>query len=193
MLGLGMTTFTGNRGAAYIDNHPTFHLSVAFFLGFNSAVTLGVEYSKHIMFLDTLTNVYRNEIVGAVETSFLRPFVGFRYYLDTTDLGTAITYSNPHFIARMEYWYQTNKFIDRATIPDQDGGGIGVGMGVGLEFPLELKVSYISVEFLVHQVNYFDKFTQDYRQDPSLPGSTFGYDNLAGRALSMMVTYNFTW
>lgn len=193
MLGLGLTTFSGNRGIAYEDNNPTFHLSVAFFLGFQSALTLGLEYSKHTMFLDTKTNVYRDEIVGAVETNFLRPFIGFRYYLDTTDLGTAITYSNPHFIARFEYWYQTNKFIDRPTIEDQDGGGIGLGVGVGLEFPLELKVSYISVEFLVHQVNYFDKFTQDYRQDPSLEGSDFGYDDLAGNAFSLMITYNFTW
>lgn len=192
-LGLGLTTFTGNRGRAYEDNNPTFHLSVAFFLDFRAALTLGLEYSKHTMFLDTKTNVYRDEIVGAVETNFLRPFVGFRYYLDTTDLGTALTYSNPHFIARLEYWYQTNKFIDRPTLPDQDGGGVGVGTGFGLEFPIELKVSYVSVEFLYHQVNFFDKFTQDYRQDPSLEGSTFGYDDLRGSALSLMMTYNFTW
>jgi hypothetical protein len=193
MVGVGTTTFTGNRGVAYVDNNPTFHLSVAFFLNFQSALTLGIEYSKHTMFLDTKTNVYRDEIVGAVETNFLRPFIGFRYYLDTTDLGTAITYSNPHLIGRFEYWYQTNKFIDRPTIPAQDGGGVGLGVGAGLEFPIELKVSYISVEALYHQVNYFDKFTQDYRQDPTLAGSDFGYDDLAGAALSLMVTYNFTW
>ncbi len=193
MVGLGMTTFTGNRGAAYTDNHPTFHLSVAFFLDFRAALTLGLEYSKHTMFLDSATAVYSTQIIGAVETSFLRPFLGFRYYIDTTDLGTAITYSNPHFIARMEYWYQTNKFIDNPTIAKQDGGGLGLGTGFGLEFPIELKVSYVSVEFLYHQVNFFDKFTQDYRRDPANPDSVRGYDNLAGAALSLVMTYNFTW
>jgi len=193
MVGLGMTTFTGNRGAAYTDNPPTFHLSVAFFLGFQSALTLGIEYSKHTMFIDTKVNQYRDEIIGAVETSFLRPFVGFRYYLDTTDLGTAITYSNPHFIARMEYWYQTNKFVERRTIPDQKGGGIGLGVGGGLEFPIEIKKSYISVEALYHQVNYFDKFTADYQKIPNDAESEYGYDDLTGAAISLMVTYNFTW
>ncbi len=192
-IGLGLTTFTGNRGAAYADNHPTFHLSVAFFLSFQSALTLGLEYSKHTMFIDTEVNQYRNEILGAVETSFLRPFVGFRYYVDTTDLGTAITYSNPHFIGRLEYWYQTNKFTERQTIPDQEGGGIGLGIGGGLEFPIEIKKSYISVEALFHTVNFFDKFTQDYRQIPNNDDSEYGYDDLTGNALSLVMTYNFTW
>lgn len=193
MIGLGMTTFTGNRGAAYTDNHPTFHLSVAFFLNFQTAITLGLEYSKHTMFIDTEVNAYRNEILGAVETSFLRPFFGFRYYLDTTDLGTAITYSNPYFISRIEYWYQTNKFVERDTIPDQEGGGIGLGIGGGLEFPIEIKKSYLSVEALYHTVNYFDKFTQDYRQIPNDPDSKYGFDDLTGDVMTLIITYNFTW
>ena len=192
-IGLGLTTFTGNRGAAYTDNHPTFHLSVAFFLSFQAALTLGLEYSKHTMFIDTKVNQYRDEIIGAVETSFLRPFVGFRYYMDTTDLGTAITYSNPHLIGRLEYWYQTNKFTERRTLPDQEGGGIGLGVGGGLEFPIEIKKSYISVEALFHTVNFFDKFTQDYRQIPNDADSKYGYDDLTGNALTLVMTYNFTW
>jgi hypothetical protein len=197
-IGLGMTTFTGNRGLAYEDNHPTFHLSVAFFLSFQVAITLGLEYSKHHMILDTATRAYPDQIVGLVETSMLRPFFGFRYYIDTTDLGTALTYSNPHFIGRAEYWYQTNKFIDASpAIAKQDGGGIGTGFGMGLEFPIELKKSYVSVEFLYHIVNFFDRFTMDYRQvpddlDPD-DKSKAGYKDLTGDALSMMVTYNFTW
>lgn len=196
-LGLGLTTFTGARGRAYTDNHPSFHFSTAFFLSFQAALTLGVEYSKHTMFVDSETIGFPDQIPGAVETSMLRPFIGFRYYIDTTDLGTALTYSNPHFIARVEYWYQTNKFPESGrgtpTIPTQKGGGIGTGVGAGLEFPIELKKAYISTELLYHKVNFFDRFTQDYRQDPDNTESTMGYDNLVGDAISFMVTYNFTW
>jgi hypothetical protein len=172
---------------------------VAFFLGFQAALTLGVEYSKHTMFVDTTTVAYENQPIGAVETTMLRPFVGFRYYIDTTDLGTAVTYSNPHFIARVEYWYQTNKFPEAKTLPAQEGGGIGTGIGAGLEFPIELKKSYISIEALYHVVNFFDKFSQDYRQipaadqDPAKPLSTYGYDDLTGNVMSLMMTFNFTW
>lgn len=192
-IGLGITSFDGNRGNAYRDNHPTFHISTTFFLSFQAAIVLGIEYSKHTMILDSTTRAYKTQPVGLVETAFTRPFLGFRYYVDTTDLGTALTYSNPHFIARVEYWYQTNKFLDNDTVENQKGGGIGTGIGGGLEFPIELKKSYVSVEALFHVVNFFDKFTQDYRQDPTQPSSTEGYDNLQGNAYSLMMTYNFTW
>jgi hypothetical protein len=201
-LGGGFTTFTGNRGNAYDDNHPTFHLSTNYFMDFQQAIMIGVEYSKHTMVLDTLTNQYQTKNVGAVETDFTRLFVGYKYYIDTTDLGTAITYSNPYFIGRLEYWYQTNKFVDRREFEKQKGGGIGSGIGAGLEFPVELKKSYVSVEFLYHVVNFFDKFTQDYRRievdNPTTPEnelalSTYGFDDLTGNALSLMITYNFTW
>jgi hypothetical protein len=201
-LGGGFTTFTGNRGRAYEDNPPTFHLSVNYFLDFQKAITLGLEYSKHTMILDTEVNGYPDQgIIGAVATDMTRVFVGYKYYIDTTDLGTAITYSNPHLIGRLEYWYQTTKFIDKEGIPRDKGGGIGTGIGVGLEFPIELKQSYVSVEALYHVVNFYDKFTQDFRQIPDNPttptdeskDSTYGYEDLTGNVISLMITYNFTW
>jgi hypothetical protein len=201
-LGGGFTTFTGNRGKAYEDNHPTFHLSTNYFLDFQKAITLGLEYSKHTMILDTVVNGYPNQgRLGAVVTDFTRVFVGYKYYIDSTDLGTAITYSNPHFIGRLEYWYQTTKFIDRDSLPKDSGGGIGTGLGFGLEFPIELKQSYISVEALYHVVNFYDKFTQNYRQIQDNPSttvneaadSTYGFEDLTGNVLSIIFTYNFTW
>lgn len=198
-LGGGITTFTGNRGAAYEDNHPTFHLSVNYFLDFQKAVTLGIEYSKHTMVLDSVVNGYSsNGKLGAVVTDMTRVFVGYKYYLDTTDLGTAVTYSNPHFIGRLEYWYQTNKFIDQPSLPKEPGGGIGTGLGMGLEFPIELKASYVSVEALYHVVNFFDKYTQNYRQLFKPDGSPrddspYGFEDLTGNVISFIVTYNFTW
>lgn len=202
-LGAGFTTFTGNRGIAYDDNNPTFHLSTNYFMDFQQAVIIGVEFSKHTMIIDTLTNQYQTKNLGAVETDFTRLFVGYKYYVDTTDLGTAITYSNPYFVGRLEYWYQTNKFIDRQEFQKQKGGGLGSGVGVGLEFPVELKKSYVSVELLYHVVNFFDKNTQDYRRieidNQATPTvneralSTYGYEDLTGNVLSLMITYNFTW
>lgn len=192
-VGTGFTTFTGNRGKAYEDNHPTIHLSTSYFLDFQKAITLGLEYSKATMILDTVVNGYRaNGRLGAVITDYTRAFVGYKYYLDTTDLGTAITYSNPHFIGRLEYWYQSTRFIDQKTLPRQRGGGIGTGIGMGLEFPIELKQSYVSVELLYHVVNFFDKYTQDYRQLPR-NDSTYGYEDLTGNVISLIFTYNFTW
>ncbi len=193
-LGGGFTTFTGNRGKFYEDNHPTFHLSVNYFLDFQRAITLGLEYSKHTAIVDSVVNGFpTNRKLGAVVTDFTRVFVGYKYYIDTSDLGTAITYSNPHFIGRIEYWYQSTKYIDQETLPKNTGGGIGTGIGMGLEFPIELKESYVSVEGLYHVVNFYDKFTQDYRQIPDEEDSTYGFEDLTGNVISLIVTYNFTW
>ena len=192
-VGGGLTTFSGNRGRAYVDNPPTFHLSVNYFIDVQKAILLGVEYSKHTMILDTVVSGYPGQKqIGAVVTDMTRVFTGFKYYIDTTDLGTAITYSNPYVIGRLEYWYQTNDFIDKENFDIQKGGGIGTGIGFGFEFPIELKASYLDVEFLYHVVNFFDKYTQDYRQS-SEAGSTYGYNDLTGNVMSVMVTYNFTW
>lgn len=198
-LGLGLTTFTDNRGLAYEDNHPTFHFSLLYFMNFQNAFVLGIESSKHTMILDTAVEVSPEEFLGVVETEMLRPFFGFRYYIDTSDLGTAITYSNPYFVARVEYWYQRNLFIERDSIPDEEGGGLGAAIGAGLEFPIEIKKTYFNVEFLWHRVNFFDKFTSNYRQievdesDPDQPPSEFGFDDLRGDVLSAMFTYNISW
>lgn len=193
-LGGGFTFFSGNRGRAYEENHPSFHLSTNYFLDFQKAIALGIEYSKATMVLDTVVNGYPDQgRLGAVVTDYTRVFVGYKYYIDTTDLGTAITYSNPHFIGRLEYWYQSTKFIDRPSIPKDKGGGLGTGIGMGLEFPIELKQSYVSVELLYHMVNFSDKYTQDFRQIPNRPDSTYGYEDLTGNVITLMFTYNFTW
>ncbi|MAZ48195.1 MAG: hypothetical protein CME65_06510 [Halobacteriovoraceae bacterium] len=204
-LGLGTTTFTDNRGLAYEDNDPSYHFSLIYFLDFQTAFVMGLEYSQHTMFIDTFVVGSPDEIIGAVVTSFLRPFFGYRYYIDTSDLGTAITYSNPYFVGRIEYWYQTNEFPEEEGLDDENGGGLGTGVGFGLEFPIELKQSYFNIEFLYHFVNYFDKFTDDYRQipddlerdDPNNPGqkleSTYGYDDLRGGSLTIMMNYHISW
>jgi hypothetical protein len=151
------------------------------------------------MNIDTKTEQYPDtDTLGVVETTLLRPFFGYRYYIDTTNLGTAITYANPYITGRIEYWYQTNRFIDDATLDDQKDGGIGLGIGFGLEFPLEIKESYLGIEALYHQVNFFDKNTTDYAQiiyddGTAEEGSTYGYDDLTGNVYSVIISYNLTW
>lgn len=198
-LGLGLTSYTGNRGLAYRDNHPSFHFSLLYFIDFQNAFTMGIEYSKHSMVIDTKVLSSPSENPGLIEVSMLRPFFGFRYYIDTTDLGTAITYSNPYYVGRVEYWYQTNEFPESNNLENESDGGIGFGFGMGLEFPIEIRKKYLNIEFLYHWVNFFDKDTRDYQQltaeDQAERGVTseFGYDDLSGDVLSVMVNYHISW
>ena len=197
-LSLGLTKFDGNRGLAYQDQPPTYGLSFTFFKNFQSAMGLGFEFSKHSMFLkdavlgfpDKSTECPTGCAPGYVDVSMLRVFMSYRYYIDTANLGTAITYSNPYFISRLEYWYTTNKYKDQTELPKDSGGGLGAALGFGLEFPIEIKESYIGLEFLFHSVAFHDKNTQKYAP---LNAGGYGFDNLGGNAYSSMVSYIFNW
>lgn len=189
-LGLGLTTFSGNRGDAYTDDHPSFNLAVNIFQDFNVSYVLGFAYSKHNITINEATNNFSNgtgagaNVPGSIDVNMLRVFFGFRYYVDTTDLGTAITYSNPYFTGRLEYWYVTNKYLDYPDLGDDSGGGIGMGVGGGLEWPIELKEKYINFEFLIHSVAFHDINTQDY--DPV-------YEDLSGYGFTYFLNYVVAW
>lgn len=197
-ISLGITTFDGNRGIAYSNLPPTFGLSFTFFKDFQTALALGIEMSRHSMFLKDAVMGFPSlggdplnpKPPGMVDVSMLRVFFGYRYYMQTANLGTAITYSNPYVVGRMEYWYQTNQYITQSQLPREIGGGLGFAVGGGLEFPIEVKESYWGVEFLLHTVSFFDKNTTKFQ--PITPGA-YGFDNLGGNVYSLMVSYIFNW
>jgi len=199
--GVGVTTFTGNRGEAYVDRVPSLMLSYNYFQNFRNSFGLGIAYSKHTYFLGQGSQYrgFRNVAVeiGDVNVNMIRAFFHYRYYIDTADLGTAITYSNPYFTGRMEFWYVSNKFDaendDGAEIADQSAGNFGFGVGGGFDFPIELRESYINVEFLMHFVPYDDSNTVNFQCiDPSNCAGP-AYDDFKGNALTTTVSYVINW
>ena len=187
---LGVTQFDGNRGSLYSDDPPTFGMSINYFSDFQSSWGFGFAFSKHSYFLNEPTEGFDKNGPGFVEVSMLRTYFGYRYYIDTSNLGTAITYSNPYFAGRLEYWYTSSKFRDLESEPDDKGGGIGVGLGFGLEFPIKLKESYVNIEVLLHDVAFHDK---DTRTLSSIDPSGAGVDDLSGYAYTTTIGYVWSW
>jgi len=184
-ISLGFTAFDGNRGSAYDNQNPTFGAAVHYFMESNLTMGLGVAFSKHAMLIEEPTRGYPQEDgVGLVEVDLFRVFYTIRYYIDTTNLGTAITFSNPYLVGRAEYWNETNKFKDQPNIEDQKGGGLGFSFGLGLEFPIEFKEYYLGIEFLAHSLNLPDEYTQ--KLDPL-------YSNLTGFGYSLMFSFTQSW
>lgn len=192
LLGTGLTSFDGNRGLLYKHDPPGYGLGFYYFGSFQSSFGLGFQYSKHHFFIDQPVSSYAVNTLGFVDVSILRTYFGYRHYIDTTNLSTALTYSNPYFVGRMEYWYLTNEFIDQSQLPEDSGGGLGLSLGFGLEFPLRLKETYINLEFLVHSVNFHDKYTQDYAPVETNPDG-YGFADLTGRAYTTSVNFVFNW
>ncbi len=188
---LGLTAFNGNRGDAYQNDHPSYGMGVFYFSDFSNCFGMGFEYSKHHMFVDFPTDSFP-EPPGFIQVNILRTYFAYRYYIDTSNLGTAITFANPYFTGRMEYWYVTNKFVDLRNQGDDTGGGLGFGFGGGFDFPIKLKESYVNVQFLVHNVNFHDKHVQSYRPPESNPNGP-GYDDLTGNAFTTFAGYVLSW
>lgn len=183
--GLGVTSFTGNRGVAYENEPPSYNLQLSVFKDFQTAVSLGIEFSRHNMYFDqTDLPGFNGEAPGYVQVSMLRAYVGYKYYLDTSNLGTAVTYSNPYLTGRLEYWYKTDKYIDNENIPNESTGALGVGLGGGLEFPIKLKESYLGLEFLYHTVNFADKYSAKYQ--PAI-------EDFSGNVVTTMMSYIWNW
>jgi hypothetical protein len=187
---LGVTTFDGNRGAAYDNAPPSWGFGLNFFNDFKSAFGMGVELSKHTMLLEVPTRAYDPDAVGLIEVTMMRTYFSYRYYIDTANLGTAITYSNPYFTTRFEYWYLTNDFIDQSLKDKETEGGFGIGIGGGLEFPIKIRESYIGVEALYHSISFGDKFTSDFQD---VDGGSGGYDDLTGNVWTLFVSYVISW
>ncbi len=98
-ISLGMTTFDGNRGTAYENDPPSYGIGVNYFLDFQTTFGMGMEFSKHHFFLDETVNGFRDQAIGLVDVNIIRVYFSTRYYIDTSDLGTAITYANPYLTA----------------------------------------------------------------------------------------------
>jgi hypothetical protein len=192
-IGLGMTTFDGNRGNAYDNQHPSYNVFFNAFMNFQNSFTLGFGYSKHFLDAPLPTVGHKDEPARSVQINMLRVFFGYRYYLDTTNLGTALTYSNPYSTFRLEYWYQTNKYDPDINEPNKQGGGLGFAIGGGLEFPVRLRESYINVEALIHSVNFFDKDTREWQSLSDGTSQGFGYDDLKGNVYSIFINYVIHW
>ncbi len=187
-MSIGYTTWGGNRGVLYEDLPPSFGLRVQYFSDFQSAWNIGFAYSKHnITLLQETQGI--GDVPATIDVSMLRFFFGYRYYIDTSNLGTAITYSNPYITMRFEYWYESEKLTTISTEEKDTSGGIGFAFGGGLEFPIKIKESYVNVEGLIHSVNLSDVRTIKYAPKNNGPGVT----DLSGMAFSLMVGYVWNW
>lgn len=190
--GMGLTSFTGNRGKAYHDQHPTLSVGFIYFSDFQSAFGIGIEYSKHFMYLDNPTIDTADESYGTIEVTFLRPHLAYRYYLDTSDLSSLLTYANPYFIGRLEYWYQSRKFSDYDGSSDSNGS-VGASLGMGIELPIDLKKNFIGLQFLAHKVTLEDTDNGQFDIGNCSGEKCYGYTDLKGMGYSIITSYLFSW
>ena len=78
--------FDGNRGSAYVNEPPTFGLSLNYFITFKHQWELDELFSTPL-FIDQAVNGY-NQPPGAIAVRCLRFFINYRHYPDTSSRAT---------------------------------------------------------------------------------------------------------
>ena len=97
--------------------------------------------------------------------------IDVKYYFDTKNLSSAISFANPYLLAGFGAYSQTISSFTASTTQPADTS-IGMGIGGGLEFALSPKKAYLEIEGRYHIVTFQDTFTQNFSSEgiPDLTG-----------------------
>lgn len=175
-LGLGVEGATGNRGGLWQGGFPLIDFKLHYWFDFNLAMDMGFYVVPHFY----ETNVGG---LGHVDVNMSRLGVDLKYYFDTKNLTSTISFSNPFILMGVGSYSKTENSV-LAPGPNSDSG-VGIGFGGGLEFAIKPRSAYFQVEGKVHIVKFKDTFTQTF--------ASSGIADLTGLFYTVTGNILFTW
>ena len=175
-LGLGTEFADGYRGTLWQGGFPLVDFKFHYWFDFNLAIDMGFSIASH--FYDTKANN-----IGRVDVSMFHPAFDLKYYFDTKNLGSAISFSNPYIIVGAGSFTKTENFL---LLGQQDStSGLGLSLGAGLEFVIAPKKTYLAIEGKMHFVRFKDTYTTLFQSQ--------GLPNLTGNFYTMTCNLLLTW
>lgn len=168
---------TGNRGKLWGSSFPGFEFRFHYWFDFNFALSLGFHTAHHTFDGQTPLGGINDGHMTWVGTEF-------KYYFDTTDSSSGITFAAPHLLLGFGSYTrsQTPQLVPDAT--DKDSR-FGVDTGAGIEFPISAKKTYFSLDGRFHWVKF---------KDSGYSGlDSFGIPNLNGYFYTVTGSLLFTW
>lgn len=177
-LGLGFEGVTGNRGVLYQGGFPMVDGKLHYWFDFNFAIDMDFYFASH--FYETST-----DNGGHVDVSLIHVGLDVKYYFDTKNLSSAISFANPYILAGFGAYSQTKSSFVQSTTEPADTS-IGMGLGGGLEFTLAPKKCYLEFEGKYHIVTFQDTFSTSFQSSNNIPDLTGGFYTFTANIL-------FTW
>lgn len=163
-LGMGFDGVTGNRGLLWQGGFPGYNFKLHCWLDFNFAIALGFRAESFYYDFEARG--------GRTDINIVMPGIDLRYYIDTKDLSSAISFSNPYLIMGLGIYNKTDTNANEGT-QEQDTA-YGVAVGAGFEFPVKAKSFYIWTEARFEMVNYKDTGTKNFKTlVPDLTGNFY--------------------
>lgn len=176
-LGLGFEGVTGNRGLLYQGGFPMVDLKLHYWFDFNFAIDMDIYYAKHF-YMDP------DPSVGHVDVSLIHAGLDVKYYFDTKNLSSAISFANPYVMAGFGSYTQSKSSFAANTTEAPDTG-IGMCLGGGLEFAISPKKTYLEFEGRYHIVTFADTYDTNFQ--------SIGITDLTGGFYTFTANVLFTW
>lgn len=174
-LGIGYQGATGNRGALWEGGFPLLDGRLHYWFDFNLALQMGFYHVNH--------SYSSTSQGGRTEVSFNRLGVDLKYYFDTKDLSSAISFANPYVLAGV------GSFSKTETPPNSSSrttdSKFGTTFGAGFEFVVKPRRTYFNIEARYHIVRFSDSNTSNFNSD--------GYPDLEGNFYNIVFAMLFTW
>lgn len=163
-LGTGVNVFGGNIGALYNTALPIADLRLIYFFDFRLAGSIG--FSDASFAFSAAPN-------GPVNVNMMRLNADLKYYLDTKNVGAAITYANPYVVGGLSQVFRTQVFQNLNDV--EKDNAFGVSAGLGMEFALKPRKTSIGVEGRIYEIFFQDRYAGTYAQSgiPDLTGPMY--------------------
>ena len=172
-LGIGTHGATGNRGQLWTGGFPLLDLKIHYWYNFNFALQFGYTTAPHSF---SQTN-------NTTQVTMARAGLDLKYYFDTRDLSSAITFAGPYlFIGAGDFIKTQTSTISQT--PDNDSA-VGLSFGAGMEFTVSPKRVYFYLQGQVDMVTFKDTSTGDFIGQ--------GLGDLSGNFYSFIGGFLFTW
>lgn len=176
-VGAGYQGVTGNRALLWQGGFPVFELKVHYWFDFNLAMDLGFYTTSHFFEAS-------DGMGGHFDVAFKRIGMNLKYYFDTQNAGSAITFASPYVTLGIGQFFK-DQTSAKVTTTDTDNS-LGYSFGGGLEFVMSPRRSYFTIEAKVHLVNFKDTYSSTYK-------SITGANDLTGALYSTTASILFTW
>jgi hypothetical protein len=177
-LGLGFQFVDGFRGDLWQGGFPTINFRLHYWFSYSFAIDLGIT-TTYNYYYDTST-LGR----GHVDVNVLNAGIDAKYYFNTRNLSSAITFANPYILLGLGAYSKTETSVAQQNAAKDDS--LGFVAGGGVEFPITPRKLYVTIEGKMNIVTYqTDTYTTVFTSQ--------GLPNLTGNFYTVVGSVLFTW
>ena len=175
-VGLGIEAADGNRGLLWQGGFPMVYFKVHYWFDFNLALNIGFYTASHYFTIPG---------TGQVNISMFRAGLDLKYYINTKDLSSTITFASPYFLVGVGA-FSKSEYVPTVGATPTTLTSMGVSAGAGLEFTLSPKKTYIELEGKMNYVPFYDSGSTAYLASKNIP-------NLNGNFWTISSSLLLTW